>query len=280
MLTTDQVTTYHRDGLLMLPEVFSAEEVTALQAAFERDAQIPGEHRIAESGDEGLVRAVYGSHLRQPEFDELTRSRRLSGARQLLDRPLYVYQLKTNAKPAFAGDKWSWHQDFLAWRLADNVARPDLINVAVLLDEVTEFNGPIFFVPGSHNTHLLREDVNTTVRSGQHLDPDDIALTPADLTCCVERGGMVSSTGPAGSVIFFHPEIVHGSAANMSPYSRRLAIITYNDVGNPPRPTGEPRPEYLASRNATPLEFDYDAPITAAVTVPSLPTTGPGSSHP
>ncbi len=276
MLTDDQVATYHHDGLLMLPEVFSAEEVKLLQDAFERDAQIPGEHRIAESGAEELVRAVYGSHLRQPEFDALTRSRRVLGAaRQLLGRPLYVYQLKTNAKPAFAGDKWSWHQDFLAWRLADNVAQPDLINVAVLLDEVTQFNGPVFFVPGSHTNHLIHDDISTNARSEQHLDPDDIALSPADLTRCVEQGGMVSSLGPAGSVIFFHPEIVHGSAANMSPYSRRLAIITYNAVDNPPRPTGQPRPEYLASRDITPLEVGADVPISAAVTPPAPAHHGP-----
>ncbi|MFF4935005.1 phytanoyl-CoA dioxygenase family protein [Streptomyces griseofuscus] len=261
MLTADDIATYHRDGLLFVPGMFTGPEVDGLRSAFERDAKVPGDHRITEDNDTD-VRAIYASHLRQPEFTSLTRSSRLLGsAQQLLDRPLYVYQLKTNAKPAFAGDRWAWHQDFLAWRLADNIARPHLVNVGVFLDDVTEFNGPVIFVPGSHTAGLIRSDRNNTARSEQHLDPDDIALTPAEIAACVERGGMVSPKGPAGSVVFFHPETVHGSAANMAPYPRRLAIITYNDVANPPRPLGEPRPEYLASRSVTPLTVEDEALI-------------------
>ncbi|MEU6575114.1 phytanoyl-CoA dioxygenase family protein [Streptomyces sp. NPDC046805] len=258
MLTADDIATYHRDGVLVMPGLFSRAETEALQSAFERDAKIPGGHRITEANDTD-VRAVYASHWRQPEFASLTRSARLLGsAQRLLDAPLYVYQLKTNAKPAFGGDKWAWHQDFLAWRLADNIARPRLVNAVVFLDDVTEFNGPVIFVPRSHTAGLVRRDRNDTARSAQHLDPDDIELTPAELAACVDQGGMVSPKGPAGSVVFFHPEIVHGSAPNMSPHPRRLAIVTYNDVANPPRPTGTPRPEYLAARNVTPLTVEDD----------------------
>jgi ectoine hydroxylase len=65
---------------------------------------------------------------------------------------------------------------------------------------------------------------------------------------------MVSPKGPAGSVVLFHPEIVHGSATNISPFPRDLLIVTYNSVGNQPRHRGEPRAEFLVGRDATPLE--------------------------
>lgn len=265
MLTEDQIKAYHRDGILVIPELFSSAEAEVLCEAYERDARIAGDHRIAEDGADGLVRAVYATHLRQPEFAALIRSPRLLGAARLLrDHELYVYQVKTNAKPAFGGDKWAWHQDYLAWRLADNLEHPHLVNAAVLLDDVTEFNGPIFFVPGSHTTHLIRTQRKASARSQQHLDPDDIALTQSELGLCVERGGMASPKGPAGTVVFFHPEIVHGSAPNMSPYPRRVTIITYNDVDNLPRPLGKPRPEYLAAHDTTPLVPTDDVRLAGA----------------
>lgn len=265
MLTANQVDAYQQNGLLTIPGVLSEDEIEALRLAYERDTEVLGDHRIAEAEGDHRVRAVYGTHLRQPEFNALIRLPRILGVvRQLLGSQAYVYQLKTNAKPAFGGDKWAWHQDLLAWQLVDNLASARLVNVAVLLDEVTEFNGPIFFVPGSHRGDLIRSDRNSAASSDKHLDPNDIALTPADLASCVEHGGMVSSRGTAGSLVFFHPMIVHGSAPNMSPYPRRLAIITYNDVDNPPRPIGEPRPDYLASRDAIPLDLGQDTPITAS----------------
>jgi ectoine hydroxylase len=263
MLTVHDITTYERDGLLVLPGLFDAAEIGALRASFDRDARIPGAHRIAEPHSDE-VRAVYASHQRQPEYEALIRSSRLlRPAQQLLGPDVYLYQMKINSKPGFGGDGWSWHQDFPAWQMADSVAAPDLINAVVFLDEVTEYNGPIIFAPGSHLTRKSSFTRSADHRSEQHLDPDDIALTAAEMAECVDEHGLVSPKGAAGTVVFFHPELVHGSATNMSPNSRRVAIVTYNRTDNLPRPDGEPRAEYLVGRDTRPLSVLDDLRIVA-----------------
>ncbi|MEU8925303.1 phytanoyl-CoA dioxygenase family protein [Kitasatospora sp. NPDC048545] len=254
-LTPDQMDRYQEDGFLVLDSLFDPSEVAALSEAYELDSLVPGPHRVLEDDGEG-VRAVYASHERSPEFAALVRSPRLLGpARQLVSDKLYVYQFKINAKPAFGGDKWAWHQDFVAWRIADNLAAPRMVNVGLYLDEVTEFNGPLIFLPGSHRSGLLRDARSHDHRSEQHLDPDDIALQPGQMRELVDQYGMVSPKGAAGSVVFFDPEIVHGSAPNMSPFRRRLLIATYNDCANPPMPVGEPRPAHVVGRDTAPLEL-------------------------
>ncbi|MBV9163252.1 MAG: phytanoyl-CoA dioxygenase family protein [Pseudonocardiales bacterium] len=255
-LSQDQVRRYREKGCLLLDQLFDAHEVQGLLDTFRRDSKILGEHRIAER-DRDEVRAVYGSHQRQPEFSMLVRSPRLLGpVQQLLGDDVYVYQFKINAKPAFAGEGWSWHQDYAAWKIADNLPAPRLINAAFFLDDINEFNGPIIFVPGSHRQGLVRETRRPgNAESAQHLDPEDIALTPTQMTALVDQYGMESPKGKAGSVVLFHPEIVHGSASNMSPFHRRLLIATYNDVRNEPRPLSLPRPEYLVGRDTEALEM-------------------------
>lgn len=253
-LRQEQISAYRERGFVFLDSLFDAEEVELLRRAFHRDSGIAGEHRIMER-DSTDVRSVYASHLRQSEFASLIRSPRLLGpARQLLDGEVYLYQLKVNSKSPFTGGGWSWHQDYTAWRLADRLPAPLLLNVVLLLDDVTEHNGPMIFVPGSHRHDPERAGRRSPEPlSGQHLDPDDIGLGRDDLRPLVDRFGMVSGTGRAGSVLLFHPEIVHGSGTNMSPYQRRLLIITYNDVHN--RPLGRPRAEYLVGRDVDALEF-------------------------
>jgi ectoine hydroxylase len=259
-LTNEQIDAYRRDGFLVLPAQFDMAEVEALRAAFARDTEQPGNHLVVEDGSDE-VRAVYASHLRQDAFAALVRSpRMLEPALQLLGSAAYVYQVKVNAKPAFLGDSWSWHQDFGAWQIADQLERPDLVNVAIFLDDVDEFNGPVIFLPGSHEQGTVRSGRRDEHRSKQHLDPDDIALTPEQVAAISDRCGMVSAKGAAGSVVFFHPEIVHGSAANMSPHPRRLGIITYNDTSNLPR-TSEPRAEYLVGRDTRALAVEDDADL-------------------
>jgi len=260
-LTSDEIAAYERDGLLVLADLFSPDEVAALRVAFERDATIEGDHRITEPGRDA-VRAVYASHMRQAEYATLARHPRLLvPAQQILGRDLYVYQFKINAKPRFGGDGWSWHQDYTAWQIVDDLPAPRLINFVIFLDDVTEFNGPIVFIPGSHRDGSVRSDRRERHRSEQHLDPDDISLPPSKMDDLVERYGMVGPKGKAGSVVIFHPQIVHGSAANISPYPRRVVIATYNEVGNIPR--GRPRPEYLVCRDTRPLRVADDVAICA-----------------
>lgn len=254
MLSESDILTYQHDGVLVLPDLFSHAEVDTLRTAFERDARLPGEYRVTEANGVD-VRAVYASHMRQEEYRVLIRSSRLLyPAQQLIGPDIYLYQFKINAKAPFGGDSWAWHQDYVAWKIADNIPGPNLINVVIFLDDVNEFNGPIIFVPGSHTDGPVRVARNDEHRSDQHLDPDDIALTPAEMAYLIDRHGLISPKGGPGTVVLFHPEIVHGSAANMSSFPRRLIIATYNHVRNTPRPVGEPRPEYLVCRDTKPLE--------------------------
>ncbi len=65
--------------------------------------------------------------------------------------------------------------------------------------------------------------------------------------------GIVAPKGRAGSVVFTHCNLVHGSAPNMSPFNRALAIVTYNSVENALLPVESPRPEFLVSRQFDPI---------------------------
>jgi ectoine hydroxylase len=196
----------------------------------------------------------------------------LGPVRQLLPAGAYIYQFKINSKAPFVGAGWSWHQDYAAWRLADGLPRPDLVNVGVFFDDVSEFNGPVVVVPGSHRDGLVtKAPAPASPASHQHVDPQDIALTPEDMRTLVRRLGMRSVTGPAGTVVLFHPEIVHGSATNMSPYPRRLLIVTYNDVRNMPRYAGQPRSAYVVGRDTEPLQPE-DLPLA----VPALADSAVG----
>ncbi|MEV0294785.1 phytanoyl-CoA dioxygenase family protein [Nocardia sp. NPDC050710] len=257
-LNDELLAQYDRDGFLIADFRLDSDEIARLRAAFEIDCRTSaGPHRIADERA-GLVRALYAPHQRLPEYRALTEDPRiLTRVRRLLRTDdIYVYQCKINSKSPVAGEKWSWHQDFAAWRIADNLPRPQLTNVAVFLDDMTEFNGPLVFIPGSHKNGTIDVAHKTSERSAQHLDPDDIAVDTPTLAELVAESGMYAPKGPAGTILFFSPEIVHGSANNISPFPRRLLIITYNEVTNLPRWSGTGRPEYLVGRPARHPQLD------------------------
>lgn len=251
-LTNQQIQSYESNGFLILESVFTKYEVASLLDAMDSDV-VDGPHRIVDKETNELL-ALYASHQRIDAFAALVRSPQLlDPARVLAGGDVYNYQFKINVKPAFGKDQVSWHQDYTAWKIADQLPSPRLVNAALLLDEATEFNGPLLFVPGSHRSGNLRDDRNDSATSKLHLDPEDIALRPQHIAHLVETLGMRSVQAPAGSVILFSPEIVHGSAPNMSPTPRRLLIATYNACSNLPQTT-RPRASYLVGRDVNPLE--------------------------
>ena len=85
---------------------------------------------------------------------------------QIFGEPVYMHQFKINGKMAFDGDVWQWHQDYGTWKNDDQMPEPRATNVAIFLDEVNEFNGPLMFIPGSHQ---LRGDPGAARRGDDEL---------------------------------------------------------------------------------------------------------------
>ncbi|MGH3596647.1 MAG: hypothetical protein ACRDUT_11870, partial [Mycobacterium sp.] len=69
--------------------------------------------------------------------------------------------------------------------------------------------------------------------------------------------------GPAGSALWFDSNIMHGSNDNITPYPRSNIFLVFNSVDNTcvePFAAPNRRPEYIASRDFTPLSRWRAAP--------------------
>ena len=269
-LTEKQKRFYQDNGYLFLAELLASKEISEMQQVLPDLFAKDHPARVLEK-DGHTVRSVYGCHTETEVFSRLVRdSRVLEPAEDLIGSQLYVYQSKVNVKAAFSGDVWQWHQDYIFWREGDGMARPDAITVAIFLDDVTELNGPIFLVPGSHRGGVIEPFARGGDPNNDALKLDAYSNSPAwisNLTATlkytidqqvlaelISRNGTVAPKGPAGSVLFFHSNLVHGSGTNISPRNRVLTLITYNSVKNVPHFPENRRPEFLASSDARPLE--------------------------
>lgn len=255
---------YGHDGFLLLLSEFIADGVvdsikSAMPALLAEDSP----RRILER-DGTTVRTVYGVHQADQVIADVARLPSLLGAvRQLVGDDVYVHQSKINVKAPYSGDQWEWHQDYIYWLQGDGIKRPDLVNVAIFLDEVNEFNGPLTFIRGSHRDGILAAtDIGGMPRGYEDAPAWVATLTATEkfqvsketIESLARSNGMVSPKGPAGSVVFFHPNILHSSGQNISPFRRAMLLLVYNSVRNLPGGVASPRPEFLAERDFRPLQ--------------------------
>lgn len=271
-LQDQEIKIYEDQGFLFLPTYLSSADVDSLNAELPAILNEDTPRRVLEK-DTNIVRSVYGSHTTNATFQRLSRNPKIVYPTiQILGSEVYIHQFKINVKAAFGGDIWEWHRDYLYWQREDGMPTARAINIVVFLDEVNEFNGPLILVPGSHKEESSGSVIDNAAASNalainsNQADDSNLAwistvtarlkysVDQQTLTTWVNKKGMVAPKGPAGSVLLFHANIIHGSAPNMSPFDRKLVIISFNSVENALRPVAKPRPEFLASRDFSPVK--------------------------
>ena len=257
LLTEAQRTEFERDGYLFLPDVFSAPEAALLREEAQRVFALEREEVWRESS--GAARTAFAAQTYSEPFRRLGLHPRLvAPVMQLLDGPVYLHQYKVNAKAAFDGDVWQWHQDYGTWARDDEMPEPRAMNIALFLDEVTAVNGPLMFIPRSHRQGVYEagHDLETTSYPLWTLDR-------ATVTRLAEEGGIVAPTGPAGSLLMFHCNLVHASPPNISPWGRTIVYLSLCHVDNHIRRFK--RPEWVAHRDFAPIQPLSDDCLAALV---------------
>ena len=244
-LSPTQLAQFDDLGYVYLPECFSAEEIAAIRRASQDvlDQQRPEVWREKDGSPRtAFACQEYNETCRRMVTDE----RLVEPVEQLFGESVYLHQFKINAKAAFTGEVWQWHQDFPTWHKDDGMPDARAMNIAVFLDDVMPINGPLMLVPRSHRAGAL-PSAHDTVTTSYPL----WTLDQATVTELVQHNGIETPVGKAGGVLMFHANLVHGSAGNITPYSRRIVYLTLSAVSNAiTKPT---RPDFIAHRDFTPV---------------------------
>ena len=163
-LDSEQRSRLDREGYLFFPSLFTPDEIGVLLDEVPRLYSQRRQENVREK-DSDAVRTNFAAHMYSAPFARLARHPRMvEPAMQVFGEPVYMHQFKINGKMAFDGDVWQWHQDFGTWKNDDDMPEPRAMNVAIFLDEVNEFNGPLMFIPGSHKLGVIdaAHDTSTT----------------------------------------------------------------------------------------------------------------------
>ncbi|MDX1576478.1 MAG: phytanoyl-CoA dioxygenase family protein [Kiloniellales bacterium] len=228
-LSDHEIEAFRRDGMLIVEDAVTPAQLAGLRRDFAAwveesrshdaayGAMVDGRPRFdlepGHSAERPALRRVAApADLSEAFYDVMADSRMTDVVADLIGPDLRLHHCKINSKLPGAATQVKWHQDFLY----DPHSNTDLVTALLMLDDVTEENGPLEVVPGSHKGPLLS------------LWHDGVFTgAVADETAAALAGRTVSCTGPAGAVCLMHGCLLHGSAANRSDRPRTLFICVY-----------------------------------------------------
>jgi ectoine hydroxylase len=268
-LEKEQLDFFEENGYLLIHDLFTAEEADVLLNEMSDVIKEDCPRRILEKN--GSVRSFFAPHFTNRVMDKAARDGRLVGpCSQLLNGDIYLYQAKLNTKAAMSGDWWEWHQDYTFWKQDDGMPGSNVLTAMIFLNDVTEFNGPLLVIPGSHKAGTVDSEENKIEIADEKYrayveEADYLTALTSDLKYTLKNRtirkwakekGIVSAKGRKGSVLIFHGNIFHASSNNLSPWDRHTYLLTYNHVENQPEERENPRPDFIANRNAAPLRVE------------------------
>ena len=219
MLTPQQIAHYRQYGCLVVENVLSGDEVAALvaeaEAITEKASDLTQNDAVydleeSHTPEHPRVRRIKRPHQVSPLFWEAVRDPKIVGmVEQLIGPDIRLKSSKINNKYAGFGAAVEWHQD---WAFVPST-NDDQLTVGVMLDAMTEDNGPLMVLPQSHRGPIF----------DHHRDGRFCAAMDAD-TSGADFARATKLTGPAGSITLHHVRAVHGSDLNRSGKDRRLLL--------------------------------------------------------
>jgi ectoine hydroxylase len=259
-ITEDDLAGFGTSGFLAVSELLTPAEVDECLEELERrgsDSPGAGDDRTSAGPHGDEVRTVFGIHSMDGPLGKLARDPRLADrARQILGSDVYVHQSRISYRPGFSGKGFYWHSDFEAWHVQDGMPAMRAVGISINLADEYPHNGSLMIMPGSHRTFVSCAMETQPRDDGEPLYRLEIRRPDNTSLATLGENGIVQFPGKAGSAVIFDSNCMHGSVDNITPFPRSNVFIVFNSVENTlvePFGPGDPRPEYIASRDFTPV---------------------------
>ena len=229
-LSIEDKENFDQQGYLLVENAVSSDALLELRAQFQswvdesREYQQPygetidGRARFdlepGHSADKPALRRVNSPvEVSDAYYRAMSDSRVPELVADLIGPNIKYHHSKINSKLPGGDTQVKWHQDFPFTPHSND----DLITALLMVDDVTEENGPLQVVPGSHKGEIYDLWHGGVFTGAVSDEVTEICLKNA--TTCI---------GPAGSVCLMHSRLLHGSTTNLSKAPRTLFITVYS----------------------------------------------------
>lgn len=209
---------YERDGVVLIRQFLTADEVAGVRAELERYIRddLPSKPADAATfeADGKAVRNLWRIEQHNSKLRELA----LRADIRALVAPLVrgepvLAAVETFNKPARVGSGVPYHQDNAYFCRTP----PDMLTVWIAIDPVTQANGPVFFVKGSHQAGVL--PTRPSGVRGNSIGMAESSNVPLGEQFC----GLLNP----GDATIHHCNTIHHSAPNTTDHSRLGFLLVF-----------------------------------------------------
>lgn len=207
---------YSEDGVVKVEALLSAAEIEEIREHLKRYAAevVPGlpENDVVFESDGVSVRNCWRMHVHDTWFENLAKNETiLAMVADFVKGDPVLMAVESFNKPAKVGSGVPPHQDNAYFCLEP----PDALTVWIAIDPVTEANGPVSYMRGSH-----LEGARPHAMSG-------VAGNSMGLAEAIDEAAAWPGYLKPGDALVHHSNTIHFSAPNTSEHSRLGLLMVF-----------------------------------------------------
>jgi ectoine hydroxylase-related dioxygenase (phytanoyl-CoA dioxygenase family) len=236
-ITAVEIATYHRDGVVLLPEMFDADWIGLLTTGLDANCETPTDRsRVWDRDAEG--RTMFWDSQAWQGIEQYRRFIFNSPAAQIAGELMDSTHINFFFDAVFvrsAGSQFAtpWHQDEPYW----SVEGYDTCTIWMPLVEVKRENA-LAYVPGSHRQDSVFYQYNFgNLNPDKKNDVDQVDFSSIaekkfpDIDADPESFGVVSWDMQPGDCVVFNSRIMHGGSGKLDK-DRDLRVFTTKWLGD------------------------------------------------
>ncbi len=236
-ITSGEISTYHRDGVILIPDMFDADWIALLRKGLDKNCRNPTDRsRVWDRDSAG--RTLFWDSQAWQGIEEYRQFIFESPAARIAGQLMGSEQINFFFDAVFvrsAGCQFAtpWHQDEPYW----SVKGYDTCTVWMPLVPVKRQNA-LAYVPGSHRQDSVYRQYNFgNLNPDGKTDVDQVDFTKIaeeafpDIEAKRESFGVVSWDMQPGDCVVFNSRIMHGGSGKLDD-DRELSVFTSKWLGD------------------------------------------------
>jgi ectoine hydroxylase-related dioxygenase (phytanoyl-CoA dioxygenase family) len=234
-ITEAEIRTYENDGVVVLRQLFDADWVSKLQEWADEDMASPGRlhQNLTKEGKPGRFffdTFMWTYHDGFKRFVHESPAAQIAGQILRADKVNVFFDQLLIKEPG-TEERTPWHHDMPYWPVRGN----DICTLWLALDEVTNANGAVEYVKGSHKWGTAYKP---PAFAGDDRYKIDLPKVP-DIEAEREKYEFLQFELQPGDCTVHHGLLVHGAPGNSRTDRRRRAVVSRwagNDAVYTPMP--------------------------------------------
>lgn len=211
---------YEKNGYLILNNVISKKNLKLISKELEQEALKQKNNNAKGLSEPGVKKSLVHSLHLNPKIKKICEEQdwfQNYSKKLLKSKEIAVWNAKSNLKRRWHGSVEYYHQDFEYWS-GYGFKSSNMMSCMIFVDDHKHLNGGMWIFKGSHKYRYKHEKFMNINLLQKNLIPMKI------LDKLSKKYEPISLNIKAGSCLFFHCKLIHGSAHNISPYDRRMIL--------------------------------------------------------